>query len=61
MRKKQLAQQDKGDRHTTVDPEMGKTEFLGERGTSVLSIIPEMSASFMKVTTIKVRTRVHHP
>ena len=41
MRKKRLAQQDKADRHTAGDPEMGKTEFLGERGTSVLSIIPE--------------------
>ena len=41
VRKKRLAQQDKADRHTAGDPEMGKTEFLGERGTSVLSIIPE--------------------
>ena len=41
VRKKQLAQQDKADRHTAGDPEMGKTEFLGEGGTSVLSIIPE--------------------
>ena len=41
VRKKRLAQQDKADRHTAEDPEMGKTEFLGERGTSVLSIIPE--------------------
>ena len=36
VRKKQLARQDKADRHTAGDPEMGKTEFLGERGTSVL-------------------------
>ena len=41
VRKKRPAQQDKADRHTAEDPEMGKTEFLGERGTSVLSIIPE--------------------
>ena len=34
-------QQDKADRHTGEDPEMCKTEFLGERGTSVVSIIPE--------------------
>ena len=30
---------------TGDDPEMGKTEFLGERGTSVLSIIPERNVS----------------
>ena len=41
MRNKRLAQQDKADRHTAEDPEMGKAEFLGERGTSVLSIILE--------------------
>ena len=41
VREKRLVQQDKADRHTGDDPEMGKTEFLGERGTSVLSIIPE--------------------
>ena len=41
MRKKRLVQRDKADRHTAEDPQMGKTEFLGERGTSVLSIIPE--------------------
>ena len=41
VRKKRLAQQDKADRHTAEDPKMGKAEFLGERGTSVLSIIPE--------------------
>ena len=41
LRKKRLDQQDKADRHTAGDPEMGKTEFLGDRGTSVLSIIPE--------------------
>ena len=41
VRKKRLAQQDKAGLHTVEDPEMGKTEFLGERGTSVLSIIPE--------------------
>ena len=28
VRKKRLAQQDKADRHTAGDPEMGKTEFL---------------------------------
>ena len=39
VRKKRFAQQeDKADRHTAGDPEMGKTEFLGERGTSVLSM-----------------------
>ena len=41
VREKRLLQQDKADRHTGEDPETGKTEFLGERGTSVLSIIPE--------------------
>ena len=41
VRKNRLVQQDKADRHTADDPEMGKTEFLGERGTRVLSIIPE--------------------
>ena len=41
VRKKRLAQQDKADRHIAGDPEIGKTEFLGEGGTSVLSIIPE--------------------
>ena len=41
VREKRLVQQDKADRHTGDDPETGKTEFLGERGTSVLSIIPE--------------------
>ena len=32
----------KADRRAAGDPEMGKTEFLGERGTSVLSIIPDV-------------------
>ena len=41
VREKRLAQQDKADRHNGEDPETGKAEFLGERGTSVLSIIPE--------------------
>ena len=41
VREKRLVQQDKADQHTGDDPEMGKTDFLGERGTSVLSIIPE--------------------
>ena len=41
VRKKRFAQQDKAHRHTAEHHEMGKTEFLGERGTSVLSIIPE--------------------
>ena len=41
VREKRLVQQDKADRHTAGDPEMGKTEFLEERGTNVLSIIPE--------------------
>ena len=40
-REKRLVQRDKANRRTGEDPEMGKTEFLGERGTSVLSIIPE--------------------
>ena len=60
--KQQLAQQDEADRHTAGDPEMGKTEFLGERGTSVPSIVPERDVClFTKMTTIRVRTRVHHP
>ena len=41
VREKRLVQQDKVDRYTAEDPEMGNTEFLGERETSVLSIIPE--------------------
>ena len=41
VREKRLVQQDKADRHTGEDPEMGKADFLGERGTSVLSTIPE--------------------
>ena len=41
MREQRLVQQGRADRHTGEDPELGKTEFLGERGTSVLSIIPE--------------------
>ena len=41
VREKRLVQLDKADRHTGEDPEMGKTELLGERGTSVLSIIPK--------------------
>ena len=41
VREKRLVQRDKADRHTGDDPETGKSEFLGERGTSVLSIIPE--------------------
>ena len=41
VREKRLVQRDKADRHTGDDPEMGKSEFLGERGTSVLSTIPE--------------------
>ena len=61
VKKKRPAQQDNADRHTAEDPEMGQTEFLGERGTSVLSIIPERDVClFTKMTTIKVRTRVHH-
>ena len=46
VREKRLVQQDKADRHTAEDPEMGKTEFLGKRGTSVLSIIPERDVCF---------------
>ena len=41
MREKRLVQQDKADRHTGDDPEMGNTEFLGEGRTGVLSIVPE--------------------
>ena len=41
MREKRLVQRDTADRHTAGDAEMGKTEFLGERETSELSIIPE--------------------
>ena len=41
VREERLVQQDRADRRTGKDPETGKAEFLGERGTSVLSIIPE--------------------
>ena len=41
VREKRLVQQYRADRHIGKDPGMGKTEFLGERSTSVLSIIPE--------------------
>ena len=47
VRDKRLVQQDRADRHTVEDPEMVRQS--------------EMSASFTKMTTIKVRTRVHHP
>ena len=60
VREKRLVQQDKADRHTGDDPEMGKTEFLGGRGTSAPSIIPERDVClFTKMTSIKVRIRVH--
>ena len=62
VRKKRLVRQDEADRHTDEDPEISKTEFLEERGTSVLSIIPERDVClFTKMTKIKVRTRVHQP
>ena len=41
VREKRRVQQDSADRHTGENLEMGKTEFLGERVTSMLSIIPE--------------------
>ena len=41
VRERSRVQQDRADRHTGEDLEMGKTEFLGERGTSMLNIIPE--------------------
>ena len=41
VREKRRVQQDRADRHTGEDPEMGKTEFLGERGTSMRSIVSE--------------------
>ena len=41
VKEKRIVQRDKADRHTGEDPEMGKTELQRERGTSVLSIIPE--------------------
>ena len=34
VREKRLVQQDRADRRTGKDPETGKAEFLGERGTS---------------------------
>ena len=36
----------KADRRTAGDPETGKTEFLGERGTRVVRIIPERDVCF---------------
>ena len=62
VREKRLAQQDKADRHTGEDPEMGKTEFLGERGTSVLSIIPERDVRlFHEDDNDQSAYPLHHP
>ena len=62
VKEKRLVQRDKAYRHTASDPEVAIKSFWDKEGqASRATSQSEMSASFTKMTTIKVRTRAHHP